>query len=108
MKIWNPKKRDWKLNYTHSNPVKGGLVKHPGEWPWSGMTLRYWAWTKCYDGVDVPRGAYIPTKTAGTYAPPACESGVPVQDEPMAKMVRGMRAINAFTTDKANLPTAPK
>ena len=27
----------------------------------------------------------------------ACESGVPVKDEPMAKMVRGMRAINAFT-----------
>jgi hypothetical protein len=26
------------------------------------MTLRSWAWTKCYDGVNIPRGAYIPTK----------------------------------------------
>jgi putative transposase len=24
-----------KLHYMHANPVKGKLVKHPGEWPWS-------------------------------------------------------------------------
>jgi REP element-mobilizing transposase RayT len=35
MNIWSPKKRDGKLNYMHNNPVKRGLVKHPGEWPWS-------------------------------------------------------------------------
>lgn len=28
----------------------------------------------------------------------ACETGEPVQGEPMAKMVRGMRAINVYTT----------
>jgi hypothetical protein len=38
----------------------------------------------------------------------ACESGVPVQDEPMAKLVRGMRAVSAFTADKASRPTAPE
>jgi hypothetical protein len=26
---------------------------------------------RCCDGVDIPRGAYIPAKTVGTYAPPA-------------------------------------
>lgn len=30
----------------------------------------------------------------------ACETGVPVQGEPLGKMVRGMRMINAFTTAK--------
>jgi putative transposase len=24
-----------KLNYMHNNPVKRGLVKEPGDWPWS-------------------------------------------------------------------------
>jgi hypothetical protein len=23
------------LNYMHHNPVKRGLVKQPGDWPWS-------------------------------------------------------------------------
>ncbi len=23
------------MNYTHNNPVKRGLVKHPGDRPWS-------------------------------------------------------------------------
>jgi hypothetical protein len=35
MNIWSPKKRDEKLNYMHNNPLKRGLVKHPGDWPWS-------------------------------------------------------------------------
>jgi hypothetical protein len=35
-------------------PRRGGSI--------SGMTFRSWAWTKCYDGIDIPRGAYIPTK----------------------------------------------
>ncbi len=43
-------------------PRRGGSI--------SGMTLRSWAWAKCCDG-DGPRGTYIPTKTIGTYAPPA-------------------------------------
>jgi hypothetical protein len=30
MNIWTPKKRDEKLNYLHNNPVKRGLVSHPG------------------------------------------------------------------------------
>jgi hypothetical protein len=34
------------------------------------MTLRSWAWTKCCNGGTL-RGAHIPTKTVGTYAPPA-------------------------------------
>jgi uncharacterized membrane protein len=29
----------------------------------------------------------------------ACETGIPVEGEPLAKMVAGMRTINAFTTD---------
>jgi len=35
MNIWNSKKRDKKLNYMHNHPVKRGLVKYPGDWPWS-------------------------------------------------------------------------
>jgi hypothetical protein len=35
MNLWSPKKRDEKLNYMHDNPVKRGLVKQPGHWPWS-------------------------------------------------------------------------
>jgi hypothetical protein len=79
MSIWRAKKRDEKLNYTQDNPVKRGPVKHPGDWPWSrpggGSYLwndgSCWGWTRCCDGVDIPRGAYIPTRIVGTYAPPA-------------------------------------
>jgi putative transposase len=42
MNIWSPKKRDEKLNYTHNNPVKRGLVKHPGDWPWSSWRFYLW------------------------------------------------------------------
>jgi len=35
MNIWTAKKVEEKLNYMHNNPVKRGLVKEPGDWPWS-------------------------------------------------------------------------
>ena len=35
LNIWSEKKRLEKLNYMHNNPVKRGLVKTPGDWPWS-------------------------------------------------------------------------
>jgi hypothetical protein len=76
MNIWGPKNRDEKLNCTHNNLVKRGLSSTAATGRGrvggsiSGMTLRSWAWTKCCD-VDIPRVAYIPTKTVGTYAPPA-------------------------------------
>ena len=34
-KIWQ------KLEYMHLNPVKRGLVNHPGHWPWS--SFRFYA-----------------------------------------------------------------
>ncbi|MGA9059525.1 MAG: hypothetical protein WB763_23790 [Terriglobia bacterium] len=41
MNIWSQKKkRDEKLNYMHNNPVKRGLVKHPGDLP-------LWRWGSC-------------------------------------------------------------
>jgi putative transposase len=42
MNIWSPKKRDEKLNYMHNNPVRRGLVKHPGGWPWSSWRFYFW------------------------------------------------------------------
>jgi hypothetical protein len=42
MNIWSPKKRDEKLNYMHNNAVKRGLVKHPGDWPWSSWRFDFW------------------------------------------------------------------
>jgi len=35
MNIWTAKKVEEKLSYMHNNPVKRGLVKEPGDWPWS-------------------------------------------------------------------------
>ena len=35
------KKREEKLNYLHNNPVKRGLVRHPGDWPWSSWRFYY-------------------------------------------------------------------
>ena len=35
MNIGTEKKKLEKLNYMHSNPVKSGLVKEPGDRPWS-------------------------------------------------------------------------
>jgi REP-associated tyrosine transposase len=39
--IWSDKKRLEKLNYMHHNPVKRGLVKTPGDWPWSSWRFYY-------------------------------------------------------------------
>lgn len=58
--------------------------------------------------IETLRSGLLDIQSGAQSIQSACESGVPVQDEPMAKMVRGMRAINAFTTDKATRPTAPK
>ena len=44
MNICSPKKRDEKLNYVHNNPVKRGLVKHPGDWPWSRRRGGFYFW----------------------------------------------------------------
>ena len=41
MNIWGPKKREEKLNYMHDNPVKRGLVKQPGDWPWSSWRFYF-------------------------------------------------------------------
>jgi putative transposase len=30
-----------KLHYMHANPVRGKLVKHPGDWPWSSWCFYY-------------------------------------------------------------------
>ena len=35
MNIWTAKKVEEELNYLPNNPVKPGLVKEPGDWPWS-------------------------------------------------------------------------
>lgn len=35
--VWSHKKKIEKLLYTHMNPVKRGLVAHPGQWPWSSF-----------------------------------------------------------------------
>jgi REP element-mobilizing transposase RayT len=41
MDIWTPKKREEKLNYMHNNAVKRGLVKEPGDWPWSSWRFYF-------------------------------------------------------------------
>jgi putative transposase len=41
MNMWTPKKRDEKLHYMHNNPVKRGLVKEPGDWPWSSWRFYF-------------------------------------------------------------------
>ena len=41
MNIWSPKDRDEKSNYMHINPVNRGLVKHPGDWPWSSWRFYF-------------------------------------------------------------------
>jgi putative transposase len=35
MNIWTAEERGEKLNHMHNNPVKRGLVRQPGDWPWS-------------------------------------------------------------------------
>jgi len=41
MNIWTAKKREEKLNYMHNNPVKRGLVRQPGDWPWSSWRFYF-------------------------------------------------------------------
>jgi putative transposase len=41
MNIWTPKKRDGKLHYMHGNPLKRGLVKGPGDQPWSSSRFYF-------------------------------------------------------------------
>ena len=35
--VWSLKKRVEKLHYMPMNPVKGRLVNHPKDWPWSSF-----------------------------------------------------------------------
>ena len=35
LNIWTARKLEEKLNYLQNHPVKRGLVKEPGDWPWS-------------------------------------------------------------------------
>ena len=41
--VWSQKKRIEKLDYMHFNPVKRGLVRHPGDWPWSSYRFYTYA-----------------------------------------------------------------
>jgi putative transposase len=41
MNIWSDKKRLEKLNDMHHNPVKRGLVRAPGNWPWSSWRFYF-------------------------------------------------------------------
>ena len=41
LNVWSEKKKWEKLESMHLNPVKRGLVKHPGHWPWS--SFRFYA-----------------------------------------------------------------
>ena len=37
--VYSPKKKTEKLNYMHANPVRRGLVMHPGDWAWSSWSF---------------------------------------------------------------------
>lgn len=39
--VYSRKKVLEKLNYMHNNPVKRGLVKHPGDWPYSSWRFYF-------------------------------------------------------------------
>jgi transposase len=39
--VYSEKKRLEKLNDMHNNPVKRGLLVHPGDWPWSSWRFYY-------------------------------------------------------------------
>jgi hypothetical protein len=41
LNIWSEKERLEKLTYMHNNPVKRGLAKQPGDWPWSSWRFYY-------------------------------------------------------------------
>ena len=95
MNVWSPKKRDEKLNYMHNNPVKRGLVKQPGDWPWSrrgGEVLfleRRFGLGHGQKGVRVPtEGRIHPDKNVGTYAAPAKRKKSYAKDCPEACVAR--------------------
>jgi putative transposase len=37
--VWSTKKKNEKLGYMHTNPVKRELVVHPKDWPWSSYSF---------------------------------------------------------------------
>jgi len=39
--VFTEKKRQEKLSFMHSNPVSGGLVSSPGDWPWSSWRFYF-------------------------------------------------------------------
>ena len=39
--VYSKKKRLEKLDYMHNNPVQRGLVKEPGDWPWSSWRFYF-------------------------------------------------------------------
>ncbi|HUL33752.1 MAG TPA: hypothetical protein VL128_07705 [Candidatus Eisenbacteria bacterium] len=39
--VYSEGKKKEKLNYMHANPVKRGLVEHPGDWAWSSWTFYF-------------------------------------------------------------------
>ena len=41
LNIWGTKKRLEKMDYMHNNPVKRGLVREPGDWPWSSWRFYF-------------------------------------------------------------------
>jgi REP-associated tyrosine transposase len=41
LNVWSEKKRLEKLNYTHGNPVKRGIVASPDQWPWSSCRFYF-------------------------------------------------------------------
>ena len=41
LNVRSRKKRLEKLTYMHNNPVKRGLAKEPGDWPWSSWRFYY-------------------------------------------------------------------
>jgi hypothetical protein len=41
LNVWSDKKRLEKLTYMHNNPVKRGLAKGPGDWPWSSWRFYF-------------------------------------------------------------------
>jgi len=58
-----------KLHYMHSNPVREGVVRHPGNWPWSSWCFYYRgqglltmdAWTLPAASLDTVKIAERPT-----------------------------------------------
>ena len=42
--LWNEEMLRQRINYTHLNPVRAGLVEHPDEWTWSSSRPRPRPW----------------------------------------------------------------